>query len=90
MLKLLLKLVPITVDIALLETVLVLHSFFEDLHESPYEDPELLVFRLLAEGKLIGERLWRLLVLFFELGVEVQLLSLVVDFAVHRLFIYYQ
>lgn len=34
LLELLLKLIPVAVDVILLETVFVLHAFFEDLHES--------------------------------------------------------
>lgn len=43
------------------------------------------MFGLFAEGKLIDEGLGRLLVLLSELGVEVQLFSLVVEFAIHQL-----
>lgn len=88
MLELLLKLVPVAVDVALLEAVLIFHALFEDLDEAAEEDAELLMLGLLAEGELVGERLRRLLVLLAQLGVEVQLVPLVVDLAIHRLINY--
>lgn len=84
--QLLLELVPVARDVALLETVLVLHALLQDLHEPPQQDAELLVLRLLAEGKLVGERLRRLLVLLPQLGVEVQLVPLLY-LALHHLYI---
>lgn len=57
MLELLLELVPVAVDVALLEAVLVLHALLEDLHEAAQQDAELFVLGLLAEGELVGERL---------------------------------
>ena len=74
--KLSLQLTPVVAAI-LLETILVAHALLQDLHEFPKKDAKLLVLGLLAERELVEEGLGALLELFPQLGVEVQLLTLI-------------
>lgn len=74
--KLPLKLTPVIAAI-LLETILIAHPLLQNLHKFSKQDSKFLVLRLLAERELVDERLGALLELLPQLGVEVQLLTLI-------------